>query len=64
MMIEKNEKITRMLNELSDKEKIRMFYEIAREVVALDEDEYNELDDDMRTLIEDISNVINDIDNL
>lgn len=64
MMIEKNEKITKMINDLSDKEKIKMFYELAKEIVDMDEDEFNELDSDMQELIEDISNVINDIHNL
>ena len=56
MMIEKNQKIQTMLNNLSDKEKIRMFYELAKEFVYLD--------DDMQNLIEDIANVVNDIENL
>lgn len=64
MMIEKNQKIKNMLNNLSDKEKIRIFYEIAKEVVSLDEEEFEELDDDMKNFIEDISNVIYDIDTL
>lgn len=63
-MIEKNEKITKMMEELTDKEKIRMFYEIAKEVVSLDEEEFDELDNDMQELIEDITNVINDIEKL
>lgn len=64
MMIEKNQKIKNMLNNLSDKEKIRMFYELAKEFVDCDEEEFEELDDDMKNLIEDISNVIYDIDTL
>ena len=64
MMIEKNQKIETMLNDLSDKEKIRMFYELAKEIVSLDEEEFEELDNDMQTLIEDIANVVNDIENL
>lgn len=64
MMIEKNEKITKMMKELSDKEKIRIFYDIAKEIVYLDDGEFEELDNDMQTLIEDIANVINDIENL
>ena len=64
MMIEKNEKITKMMNDLTDKEKIRMFYEIAKEVVSIDEEEFDELDNDMQELIADITNVINDIENL
>lgn len=63
-MIEKNEKITKMMKELSDKEKIRIFYDIAKEIVYLDDGEFEELDNDMQTLIEDIANVINDIENL
>ena len=63
-MIEKNEKITKMMEELTDQEKIRMFYEIAKEVVYLDDGEFEELDYDMQNLIEDIANVVNDIENL
>ena len=64
MMIKKNQKIETMLNNLSDKEKIRMFYELAKEIVYLDDEEFEELDDDMQNLIEDITNVVNDIENL
>lgn len=64
MMIEKNEKITKMMEELTDKEKIRMFYELAKEIVCLDDGEFEELDYDMQELIEDIANVVNDIENL
>lgn len=63
-MIEKNEKITKMMEELTDKEKIRMFYELAKEIVYLDDREFEELDYDMQELIEDIANVVNDIENL
>ena len=64
MMLEKNEKITKMMEELTDKEKIRMFYELAKEIVCLDDGEFEELDYDMQELIEDIANVVNDIENL
>ena len=64
MMIEKNQKIETMLNDLSNKEKIRMFYELAKEFVCLDDEEFDELDDDMQNLIENIANVVNDIENL
>lgn len=63
-MIEKNEKITKMMEELTDQEKIRMFYEIAKEIVYLDDGEFEEFDYDMQELIEDIANVVNDIENL
>ena len=63
-MIEKNEKITKMMEELTDQEKIRMFYELAKEIVYLDDGEFEELDYDMQNLIEDIANVVNDIENL
>ena len=64
MMIEKNEKITKMMEELSEKEKIRMFYELAKEFADLDEGEFEALDSDMQNLMEDIANVVNDIENL
>ena len=53
-----------MMEELTDKEKIRMFYELAKEIVCLDDGEFEELDYDMQELIEDIANVVNDIENL
>lgn len=63
-MIEKDEKITKMMEELTDQEKIRMFYELAKEIVYLDDVEFEELDYNMQNLIEDIANVVNDIENL
>lgn len=62
MMVEKNQKIENMLNNLSDKEKIRMFYELAKEIVSSADEELE--DSDMENLFDDISNVINDIENL
>lgn len=64
MMIEKTKKIENLLNELTDNEKIRLFYEIALEVVGIPEEEFLELDSDMQNFIEDIANVVNDINNL
>ena len=64
MMMEKTTKIENLLNELTDREKIRLFYEIAKETITMSSDDFDELDSDMQNLIEDISNVVNDIDNL
>ena len=61
-MIEINKKIEKILEELDDKEKIRVFYELGKYfLVNMD---YNELDHDMQNLLDDIANVINDIENL
>lgn len=64
MMVEKNQKIENMLNNLSEEEKIRVFYELAKEFVSFSEEEFEALDSDMQNLFEDISNVVNDIENL
>lgn len=61
-MIEKNKKIEKILEELDDKEKIRVFYELGKYFLA--NMDYNELDHDMQNLLDDIANVINDIENL
>ena len=61
-MIEKNKKIEKILEELDDKEKIRVFYELGKYfLVNMD---YNELDHDMQNLLDDIANVINDVEKL
>lgn len=44
-MIEKNKKIEKILEELDDKEKIRVFYELGKYFLA--NMDYNELDHDM-----------------
>lgn len=60
MMIAMNEKLNEVMNETTDTEKIRLFYELAKYIVNNIEAE----DDDMENLFNDIANVINDIENL
>lgn len=60
MMIDMNEKLEKVMNETTDIEKIRLFYELAKYIVNNTEAE----DDDMENLLDDIANVVNDIENL
>ena len=50
------------MKETTDKEKIRLFYELAKYIVENVEVDLE--DDDMNNLFEDITNVVNDIENL
>ena len=59
-MIAMNNKLEKIMNETTDTEKIRLFYELAKYIVDNTEAE----DDDMENLFDDIANVINDIENL
>lgn len=61
MMIAMNEKLQKVMDETTDKEKMRLFYELAQYII------YNTGetdDDDMINLFEDIANVVNDIEDL
>lgn len=60
-MTEMNEKMQKCFDEMDDKQKIRMFYELTK--YMHENLEYGE-DDAMNNLIEDIANVRNDIENL
>ena len=60
MMINMNKKLNKVMNETTDTEKIRLFYELAKYIVNNTEAE----DDDMENLFNDIANVVNDIENL
>ena len=60
MMIDMNEKLNKVMNETTDTEKIRLFYELAKYIVNNTEAE----DDDMENLFDDIANVVNDIESL
>lgn len=60
MMIDMNEKLEKVMNETTDVEKIRLFYELAKYIVNNTEAE----DEDMENLFDDITNVVNDIENL
>lgn len=60
-MICMNETLEKIMVETTDKEKIRLLYELSKYIVCnIGETD----DDDMENLIEDIANVINDIENL
>lgn len=62
MMEAMNKKLENVMKETTDKEKIRLFYELAKYIVeniGADSE-----DDDMNNLFEDITNVVNDIENL
>lgn len=62
MMVEMNKKLNKVMEETTDEEKIRLFYELA--TYFLGNMDYEEADDDMQELIEEIANVVNVIDNL
>lgn len=60
-MVEMNTQMQDCFNEMDDKQKIRMFYELTK--YMHENLKYGE-DDAMNNLIEDIANVRNDIENL
>lgn len=60
-MIEMTTDMQKFFNEMNDKQKIRMFYELTK--YMHENMEYGE-DDDMNNLIDDIANVKSDIENL
>ena len=61
MMNPMNEKLNKVMEETTDKEKIRLFYEFGK--YFLDSTEETE-DKDMNNLFDEIANVINAIENL
>lgn len=60
-MVKMTKEMQKCFNEMSDEQKIRMFYELTK--YMCENMEYG-ADDEMNNLIEDIANVRNDIDNL
>jgi hypothetical protein len=60
-MTEMNKEMQKCFDKMSDKQKIRMFYELTK--YMHENMEYGE-DEDMNNLIENIANVKNDIENL
>lgn len=60
-MVEMTKKMQKCFDEMNDKQKIRMFYELTK--YMHENMEYSE-DEDMNDLIEDIANVKSDIENL
>lgn len=60
-MVKMTKEMQKCFNEMSDEQKIRMFYELTK---YMHENMEYGADDEMNNLIEDIANVRNDIDNL
>lgn len=61
MMIEMNDYLKEVIVKTTDKEKIRLFYELGKYI----KENAGETDDDeMNNLFDDIANVVNDIENL
>lgn len=60
-MVEMTKEMQKCFDEMNDKQKIRMFYELTK--YMHENMEYGE-DEDMNNLIEDIANVKSDIENL
>lgn len=60
-MVKMTKKMQKCFDEMNDKQKIRMFYELTKYIH--ENMEYGK-DDEMNNLIEDIANVRNDIENL
>ena len=60
-MVEMNKEMHKCFDEMDDKQKIRMFYELTK--YMHENMEYGE-DEAMNNLIEDIANVKSDIENL
>ncbi len=60
-MIEMNESLNKIMKETSDKEKIRLFYELAK---YINENVEDSDDDEMNNLFADIKTIIDDIENL
>lgn len=60
-MIEMNKEMQKCFDEMDDKQKIRMFYELTK--YMHENMEYGE-DEAMNNLIEDIANIKSDIENL
>ena len=60
-MVEMNDTMQKCFDTMDDRQKIRMFYELTK--YMCENMEYEE-DDDMNNLMDDITNVRNDIENL
>ena len=61
MMIPMTKEMREVFDNMSDQEKIRMFYELAKYIVKNATDPE---DDDIENLMDDIATVVNDIENL
>ena len=62
MMTPMTEEMQKFFEKMNDKQKIRMFYELA--VYINSNVEYEKCDKDVQMIIDDIANVINDVKNL
>lgn len=62
MMTRMTAEMKRLFEQMDDNQKIRMFYELATYIISnVDRDQK---DNDMQNLFDDITNVVNDIENL
>ena len=61
MMIKMNKKLNNIMKNTTEKEKIRLFYELAKFFLETVGDDY---DDNLEDLFSDIANVVQDIENL
>lgn len=62
MMTRMTAEMKRIFEQMNDKQKIRMFYELAKYIISnVDE---NVEDKDIQDLFDDIANVVNDVENL
>ena len=62
MMMKKTKKIKDIMENTTEREKIRLFYELAKYFNESDDGEYES--DAMEDLFSDIKNIIDDIDNI
>ena len=60
MMIKMNKKLKTIMEDTTEREKIRLFYELGKHFL----ENSNDIDECLEELYDDIANVINDIDNL
>jgi hypothetical protein len=61
-MIKMNKKLKDIISNTTEREKIRLFYELAKFFNEKDDGEYE--NDKMEELFADIANVVNDIENI
>jgi hypothetical protein len=61
-MIKMNKKLKDIMSNTTEREKIRLFYELAKFFNEKDDGEYE--NDKMEELFADIANVVNDIENI
>ena len=69
MMTRMTAEMKRLFEQMDDNQKIRMFYELGKYIINnvdrdIVDDNSEDIDYDMKNLVEDIANVVNDIENL